>query len=147
MKKNLLEISYECFNAIGNSFDLYAMMSEVVETFHKTTKSDYTVYASGQIDEIPIVMGRKIQLPEYIERQEHSLLKMQNRFFVHLVLKKGSLNLVYSQREDIEEVYSLLCSFVRKINFAISACEGVKELEEMNDSLETTIRLAIRLLA
>jgi hypothetical protein len=44
MQTNYLEISYECLSAIGNSFEIESMMSEVVITFYGETKATYSGY-------------------------------------------------------------------------------------------------------
>jgi len=60
-------------------------------------------------------------------------------FLIILSLRKGYLKLLYIKEIDIENIYQMLCKFKRKINFALSACEGVKELEELNEKLEERV--------
>jgi C4-dicarboxylate-specific signal transduction histidine kinase len=53
------------------------------------------------------------------------------------------MKFIYKKMCDIEEIYSMICNFQRKINFALSACSGVKELEKLNDELELRVKKSV----
>lgn len=140
MNSSYLEISYECLSSIGNSFEIESMMSEVVITFYRETKALYCGYYEDESVDIPMVsFGQGEELAYDVSRGECILKDTQDYFLIILSLKKGYLKLLYMKDTDIENIYNLLCKFKRKINFALSACEGVKELEELNEKLEERV--------
>lgn len=140
MQTKYLEMSYECLSAIGNSFELESMMSEVVITFYQETKALYVGYYEDDDNKMPMVSFGQDEEFEYdILRGECILKETQGYFLIILSLKKGYLKLLYIKDIDIENIYQMFCKFKRKINFALSACEGVKELEELNEKLEERV--------
>lgn len=140
MQTKYLEMSYECLSAIGNSFELESMMSEVVITFYQETKALYVGYYEDDDNKMPMVSFGQDEEFEYdILRGECILKETQEYFLIILSLKKGYLKLLYIKDIDIENIYQMFCKFKRKINFALSACEGVKELEELNEKLEERV--------
>ena len=140
MQTKYLEMSYECLSAIGNSFELESMMSEIIITFYRETKAIYTAYYEDEDSKMPLVsFGQDKELAYDILRDECILRETQEYFLIILSLRKGYLKLLYIKEIDIENIYQMLCKFKRKINFALSACEGVKELEELNEKLEERV--------
>ncbi len=145
MKTNYLEISYECLSAIGNSFEIESMMSEVVITFYSETKATYSgYYEEDDAKSAMVSFGLNQEIEFVIEGKKCNLIEMKENFFIILPLKKGYLKLIYKKDVDIENIYLMLCKFRRKINFALSACEGVKELEELNEKLEDRVFEAVK---
>lgn len=145
MQTNYLEISYECLSAIGNSFEIESMMSEVVITFYGETKATYSGYYKEDDSKSAMVsFGLNQEVEFVIEGKKCNLIEMKENFFIILPLKKGYIKLIYKKDVDIENIYLMLCKFRRKINFALSACEGVKELEELNEKLEYRVFEAVK---
>ena len=145
MQTNYLEISYECLSAIGNSFEIESMMSEVVITFYGETKATYSGYYKEDDSKSAMVsFGLNQEVEFVIEGKKCNLIEMKENFFIILPLKKGYIKLIYKKDVDIENIYLMLCKFRRKINFALSACEGVKELEELNEKLEDRVFEAVK---
>jgi len=145
MQTNYLEISYECLSAIGNSFEIESMMSEVVITFYGETKATYSGYYKEDDSKSAMVsFGLNQEVEFVIEGKKCNLIEIKENFFIILPLKKGYIKLIYKKDVDIENIYLMLCKFRRKINFALSACEGVKELEELNEKLEDRVFEAVK---
>jgi len=81
MQTKYLEMSYECLSAIGNSFELESMMSEIVITFYRETKALYCGYYEDESREIPMVsFGQDEELVYDISRGECILRETQEYF-------------------------------------------------------------------
>nr|WP_321265712.1 HAMP domain-containing sensor histidine kinase [uncultured Sulfurimonas sp.] len=143
-------IEFECLSSIGNSFELESMISEVMITYYRQTKAMYACYCTDKEsdDNVLISIGiaykaefdrKKLQDKECFSYKENAYL------VVILPLKVGYLNFVYEDRDSDAEYLTLLISkFQRKINFAISACMGVLELEEFNRELESKVQKSVK---
>lgn len=145
MQNNHLEIAYECLSAIGNSFEIESMMGEVVITFFRATKALYVGYYLDDTRNPLVFAGDKtfhkeISLlgDECYKKESDDLLK------VVLPLKNGYLILVYVNEQESLDMYEIVCKFTRKINFALSACVGVKDLEDLNEELDDKVRQAVK---
>lgn len=140
-----LAMSYDCLSAIGNSFTLESMMGEVVMGFFQATKALYIAYYKDRANQKAMVAaGRNIESNFDASKQDSFLQESAAHFHIFLPLKEGYLECIYEKRDDISKIYSMICGFSKKINFAISACEGVKELEEVNEHLEEKISIAVK---
>ncbi|MDD2652970.1 MAG: HAMP domain-containing sensor histidine kinase [Sulfurimonas sp.] len=138
-------MSYECLSAIGNSFELESMMSEIVITFYQSTKALYVGYYDDYRAIKPLISaGKEMDFVLKTYPQECLLQDEAKNYFIFLPLKAGFIKFVYSKEVAINEIYAMLCNFKRKINFAISACEGVKELQGLNENLESRITQAVK---
>lgn len=143
MNDKYLAISYECLSSIGNSFELESMMGEVVMTFMQSTKALYVGYY--QDVKRPIVFAGNKSYHKEIEYPKGCYIKeVDEDIEIVLNLKNSYIRLVYKQDSEVYEVYEILCKFEKKINFALSACAGVKELEELNEELDDRVRVAIK---
>lgn len=144
MCEKCLEISYECLSSIGNSFELESMMSEVVVTFYQVTKAEFVAYYADETSEALISAGKDTKDVAHPDKTKCSKHSIDTFDIVILPLKNGYMKFVYVQRDDIEGIYEMICALARKINFALSACAGVKELEELNESLEDKVNAAVK---
>jgi C4-dicarboxylate-specific signal transduction histidine kinase len=91
-----------------------------------------------------ICAGKDIECsPEFPQDNECSLLQYNEFHIVVLPLKSSYMKFIYKQESNVEEIYSMVCNFQRKINFALSACAGVKELEKLNDELEIRVEKSV----
>jgi two-component system C4-dicarboxylate transport sensor histidine kinase DctB len=146
MNDKYLTISYECLSSIGNSFELESMMSEVVITFYQKTKALFVgFYERRDLSSPMIYAGKDIDYRAELlqDKDECSLLQHNEFHIVVLPLKNSYMKFIYKQESNIEEIYSMVCNFQRKINFALSACAGVKELEKLNDELELRVEKSV----
>lgn len=143
MNNKYLAMAYECLSSIGNSFELESMMGEVVMTFMQSTKALYVAYYQNA--KKPIVFaGNKSYHKEIEYPKECYINELDEVIEIVLSLKNSYIRLVYKQDSEVYEIYKILCKFERKINFALSACAGVKELEELNEELDDRVRVAVR---
>lgn len=141
MNKEYLSMSYECLSSIGNSFELESMMSEVVITFYQKTKASYVgYYNSKKSCSAMIHVGKDVAYMPKDDDEKCSLQEIDDLFIIILPLRSGYMKFVYQKESDISYMFEMICGFARKINFALSACAGVKELEELNDDLEARVR-------
>lgn len=139
-----LRMAYECLYAIGNSFTLESMMAEVVLRFYEVTEAVYIAYYEDYKSATPLVgAGQRVPSEAVQKRKDSFLRESAIHFQIILPLRKGYLECIYTKREDIGRIYSILRGFIKKINFAQSACEGVKEIEELNAHLEENIDAAV----
>lgn len=144
MKNKYLAVSYECLSSIGNSFELESMMGEVVMTFYQSTKADFVGYYENNESALPMVWAGTDKTCCVAELKNDCFITMCKEMYVMILpLKRGHMKFVYSQGDEIENIHKMLCNFKKKINFAISACEGVKEIEELNDELEDRVSQAV----
>ncbi|MBS4067166.1 MAG: HAMP domain-containing histidine kinase [Sulfurimonas sp.] len=146
MNDKYLTISYECLSSIGNSFELESMMSEVVITFYQKTKALFVGFYERRDLSSPMIyagkdIGYKAEFSQ--DKDECSLLQYSEFHIVVLPLKSSYMKFIYKKENNIEEIYSMVCNFQRKINFALSACAGVKELEKLNDELELRVEKSV----
>lgn len=140
-----LTISYDCLSAIGNSFMLESMMGEVVMGFFQATEALYIAYYENAQSQNPMVAAGKNIASSFDTRKQDSFLQESATYFhIFLPLRRGYLACVYAKREDIGKIYAIIRGFSKKINFALSACEGVKKLEELNEKLEDKINVAVQ---
>lgn len=144
MNDKYLAISYECLSSIGNSFELESMMSEVVITFYQKTKALFVAfYKSRELPSPMISVGKDVEYA-FEFSQDKCILSLYEEFHIIILPLKGSyMKFIYAQQSDVEEIYSMICNFQRKINFALSACAGVKELEKLNDELELRVSKSV----
>lgn len=145
---NDLEISYECLNAIGNTFDLYSMISEVLITFAKSTEALGAGYHSDEQETALIKIGIPINLQDYqeIEQNEiYSIYHSQDRYIIQLHLHQGYLLFSYNKTLDtVQHTAALLSQFNQKITLAINACNGISQLVSLNESLEETVQRKVK---
>ncbi len=140
-----LSISYECLISIGNSFTLESMMGELVRGFFQATKALHIAYYPDQETKEPMVaVGKNIEHSLDTNKRDSFLQESAMHFHIFLPLRHGYLICIYPKIEDIEKIYFIIRGFIGKINFAISACEGVKELEALNEQLEEKINTAVQ---
>lgn len=145
MKEKYLAISYECLSSIGNSFELESMMSEVVITFYQATRALFVGYYADVNSDTPMIAaGKGADIKIEIQNSSCFTFEHEDSHVVILPLKNGYMKFIYDKHSDIKYICKLICNFQRKINFALSACSGVKELEELNDKLEEKIDSAVR---
>jgi len=141
MKKEYLSISYECLSSIGNSFELESMMSEVVITFYQKTKASFVAFYEARDLSVPMIQaGKDAAFTLKQDSDKCYMQEMEDFFVIILPLRSGYMKFIYSKESDISYIFKMICGFSRKINFALSACAGVKELEEFNDELEERVR-------
>lgn len=145
LNTDYLNISYECLSAIGNSFELESMMGEVVIDFYQNTKALFVGFYENKEDDSPMVcVGKPFDFDIQSIQDDCSLIKQDSFYLILLPLKIGYLKLVYSDTAHIECIHEIICKLKRKINFALSACLGVKELEKLNDELESRIEKSVQ---
>ena len=143
------DIEFECLNSIGNSFELNSMVSEIMITYYRQTKAAYASYCTNQENEdvsINIGVSYKTKFDkEKIQQKMCFGYNEKHYSIVILPLKIGYLTFVYKDRiDDLEYLISLIGKFQQKINFAISACIGVLELENFNKELEKKVEESIK---
>jgi len=139
-----LTLSYECLASIGNSLEIESMISEVLITFSRKTGAVSGSYYSQFSDERPLVhIGKKIDfnLSDFtIHRKDYEVFVVENKQIIVLLLKHGYLLLIYKNKEEtVDKLAAILGNFQYKINLSISACEGVSELETLNEKLEERV--------
>ena len=143
-----LTISYECLASIGNSLELDSMMSEVLITFARKTGAVSGSYFINNQDTTPYLsIGKKIDCFADTKKMldtKQLFSKKYEKQIVLIPLKRGYLLLLYKNKEEtVEKIASMLQGFEKKINLSISACEGVKQLEELNQKLEEKVEESI----
>ena len=143
-----LTISYECLPSIGNSLELESMVSEIVITFVRKTGAISGSYYTTYEDTEPLVhIGKKIFFEEKIHKnsQDNYMIFYElNKQIVILPLKNSYLLFIYKDKKDsIKKLASMLGNFQNKINLSISACEGVSNLERLNEELEDRVESSI----
>ena len=144
MNDKYLAISYECLSSIGNSFELESMMAEVVITFYQSTKAVFVGFYESIDSILPTVSAGKDEDNEIkMSYYECFMAKSKNFYIIVLPLKMGYMKFVYNENKHIEDTYNMICNFKKKINFALSACVGVKELEKLNDELEDRVKQSV----
>lgn len=144
MNNDFLSISYECLSSIGNSFELESMMSEVVVAFYQKTKAVFVGFYDDKDSPTPMICtGKDIEYKIDVSTNECFLIEIKNSYLIILPLRTGYLKFIYDKNSDIENTYKMVCNFKRKINFALSACFGVKELERLNDELELRVKKSV----
>jgi len=144
-----LTISYECLSSIGNSIELESMMSEIVITFSRKTGAVTGSYYHHRNDAEPLIrIGKTIafNLSDYnLSTQEYYLFTKDDKQIVVLPLKHGYLKFIYKDKEEsIQKLASMFANFKQKINLSIAACNGVKQLEELNDDLEDRVEKSVK---
>ena len=144
-----LTISYECLSSIGNSLEIESMMSEIIITFSRKTGAVSGNYFSKYSDLEPsIQIGKKIgfELPnEQIDTKlDHYVFYENDKQIVLLPFRSSYAVFIYKNKEKIIKKFaSMLGNFQHKINLSISACEGVKDLENLNEKLEQRVEESI----
>ncbi|WP_373035263.1 sensor histidine kinase [Sulfurimonas sp.] len=149
MHSNLRDIEFECLNSIGNSFELESMISEIMITYYRQTKAIYACYCTNQeSDNVLINIGEvyKADFDRTKLKEKKCFSYKDNQYgVVILPLKIGYLTFVYKDKEsDMEYLLSLISKFQQKINFAISACIGVEQLENFNKELEIKVEESVK---
>jgi two-component system C4-dicarboxylate transport sensor histidine kinase DctB len=145
LNTKFLNIAYECLSSIGNSFELESMMSEVVIDFYQNTKAAYVGFYEDKADDSPMIcVGRVFDFDTKNMDDECSLIKYENSYIILLSLKIGYLKFVYDDTPHIKCIHEIICKFKKKINFALNACLGVKEIEKLNDELEYRIEKSVQ---
>ena len=144
-----LTTSYECLSSIGNSIELESMMSEIVITFSRKTGAVTGSYYHHRNDAEPLIrIGKTIafNLSDYnLSTQEYYLFTKDDKQIVVLPLKHGYLKFIYKDKEEsIQKLASMFANFKQKINLSIAACNGVKQLEELNDDLEDRVEESVK---
>ena len=144
-----LTISYECLSSIGNSIELESMMSEIVITFARKTGAVTGSYYYQVNDDQPLIsIGKTIpfNLSNYdISFQEYYVFIQENKQIVILPLKHGYLKFVYKDKQKtVHKLASMFTNFKQKINLSIAACDGVKQLEKLNDDLEDRVQKSVK---
>ncbi|QFR50440.1 HAMP domain-containing histidine kinase [Sulfurimonas lithotrophica] len=144
-----LSISYECLASIGNSFELESMMSEFIITFARKTNSISALYYKHDNDDKPLIhIGKKISfnIQKSMLNLEKAFTSIQeNKQILVLSLKTGYLVFIY-ENSPIKKISSMLENFKVKLNLSISACEGVHNLEKLNEELEDRVEESVRLI-
>ena len=148
MSDKNLDIAYECLSSIGNSFELESMICEVAATFFSATKAlSVSYYESIYSISSMVTIGKEFSFKideESIQKNKCFAVMFEDLHIIVLPLKMGYFRFIYKNRQnDIANLTSMICGFQRKINFAISACVGVKELEELNSNLENRVKESV----
>lgn len=143
MDSRYLSMAYECLSSIGNSFELESMMGEVVLSFLHSTKAIFVGYYQD-VKQPVICSGDKSYHKEIVYPEDTYIKEHKDSVEVVLKLKHSYLLLFYQKSDEIYKIYEMLCGFTRKINFAISACDGVKKLEELNEELDSRVKDSIK---
>lgn len=143
------DIEFECLNSIGNSFEFESMISEIMITYYRQTKAIYACYCTHQDDEnilISVGIVYKANFDKKLLEQKRCFNYTEDQYSVVILpLKTGYLTFVYKDREsEIKNLVSLISRFQQKINFAISACIGVEQLENFNKELESKVEQSIK---
>ncbi|MCW8838413.1 MAG: HAMP domain-containing histidine kinase [Thiovulaceae bacterium] len=145
-----LTISYECLASIGNSFELESMLSEFIITFARRTGAMSAMYYKEVDDKEPLIhIGRKIffKFEEGISEKQLHFINDENEQILFLALKKGFLVFIYKNKyTSIEKLSQMLEKFKDKLNLSISACDGVQNLEKLNEELEDRVQESVRLI-
>jgi len=144
-----LTLSYECLSSIGNLLEIESMISEVLITFSRKTGAVSASYYSHREDTLPLVhIGKKIEfsIDDFeIKKEDYEVFKVQNKQILLLLLKHGYILLIYKNREEtVDKLAAILGNFQYKINLSISACEGVTELESLNERLEDRVAESVQ---
>ncbi len=140
-----LAISYSCLSSIGNSFYIESMMAEVVLAFYQATKAIFVGFFEDIDNEIPMIFaGKDLDLKIDLSQKECSEVDAENHTIIILPLKIGYMKIIYNKSDETKSISKMICNFQRKINFALSACEGVKKLEELNDKLEGRVQNSVK---
>jgi len=144
-----LTLSYECLASIGNSLEIESMISEVLITFSRKTGAVSGSYYSQMETKEPLIhIGKKIDfdISDYpIQRTDYEVFLVENKQVVILLLKHGYLLLIYKNKEKtVDKLAAILGNFQYKINLSISACEGVTELETLNEKLEERVSESVK---
>jgi C4-dicarboxylate-specific signal transduction histidine kinase len=117
------------------------MMSEVVITFYQKTKASFVAFYEARDLSVPMIQAGKDAAFTLKQDSDKCYMKEMEDFFVIILpLRSSYMKFIYSKESDISYIFEMICGFSRKINFALSACAGVKELEEFNDELEERVR-------
>jgi len=144
-----LTISYECLSSIGNSLEIESMMSEIIITFSRKTGAVSGSYFSNYNALSPLIhIGKKIffDISEHIldRNLDHYIFYENDKQIVVLPFKSSYALFIYKNKEStIKKFASMLGNFQHKINLSISACEGVKDLENLNEELEHRVKKSI----
>ena len=145
MDVKYLTISYDCLSAIGNSFVVESMMGEVIMSFYEATEAFYIAYYQDSKSLEPLVkIGQSVPYNLDVEKKDTFLQESTTHFHIFLPLRFGYMVCVYKKREDIGRIYAIIRNLTKKINFALSACAGVKELEELNNKLEERVSVSVQ---
>ena len=144
-----LTLSYECLSSIGNSLEIESMISEVLITFSRKTGAVSGSYYSQMKTKEPLVhIGKKIDfdINDYeITKKDYEVFLGENKQVVILLLKHGYLLLIYKNKEEtVDKLAAILGNFQYKINLSISACEGVTQLETLNEKLEERVSESVK---
>ena len=144
-----LTISYECLSSIGNSLEMESMISEIVITFSRKTGAVSGSYYQNTDDKVALIsIGKKIpfNIQSYeITDVEYLVFLEDDKQMVVLPLKRGYMLFIYKNKKNtIEKLASMLGNFKNKINLSISACEGVSNLEKLNEKLEERVESSIK---
>jgi len=144
-----LTLSYEALSSIGNSLEIESMMSEVLITFSRKTGAVSGSYYQNTDDKVALIsIGKKIpfNIQSYeITDVEYLVFLEDDKQMVVLPLKRGYMLFIYKNKKNtIEKLASMLGNFKNKINLSISACEGVSNLEKLNEKLEERVESSIK---
>jgi len=144
-----LTISYECLSSIGNSLELESMMAEIIITFSRKTGAVTGSYFKNYEESIPLInIGKKIPF-SLLEKnininKEYYIFHEADKQVVVLPFKTSYAVFIYKGKQEVvRKLASMLGNFQHKINLSISACEGVKNLEELNEGLEQRVQKSI----
>lgn len=139
-----LTLSYECLASIGNSLEIESMISEVLITFSRKTSAVSASYYSKMTDPTPLIrIGKKIEfnINDFkIQKEDYEVFRVEDKQILLLLLKHGYIVLIYKNKEKtVDKLAAILGNFQYKINLSISACEGVSQLENLNEKLEERV--------
>ncbi|WP_428737515.1 sensor histidine kinase [Sulfurimonas sp.] len=138
----------ECLNAIGNTFDLESMVSEILITFSHASGGVSASFYADEGKPATIHIGTIIDPKDAKEldvRESFSILEKQALYLV--VLHLNSTSLVFAYNKPLEEVKDIALTFAqfrKKIILAINACRGIAELERLNEELEDRVADGIK---
>jgi len=143
-----LTLSFECLSSIGNSLELESMISEVLITFSRKTGAISSSYYINNDDLRPLVaIGKKINfnIQDYeIKEDSYTIFKEDDKQVLVLVFNNGYMTFIYKNKEEsIDRIGVILGNFQQKIDLSISACNGVYELEKLNEQLEDKVQNGI----
>ena len=126
-----------------------SMISEVLITFSRKTGAVSGSYYSQIEDGKPLLhIGKRIEfdINNYtIIRKDYEVFHIENKQILILLLKHGYLLLIYKNKEKtVDKIAAILGNLQYKINLSISACEGVTEIETLNEKLEERVLESVK---
>ena len=135
-------IAYECLNAIGNTFDLESMVSEMLITFLRSTQGKGASFYAKEGTPATIHIGMAVEpVGREIEaNEEFSIYEQGDGYIVQIHLNTSSLAFAYDKTLlEVRETAHMFAQFNRKIIIAINACRGITQLELLNEELEQRV--------